>query len=107
MASPIRERIYGAIRAFTCATVSESEAATGAIVRIVTDSMPSSGWRDVGDAPEDEHVILATSGGHVGEAIMLRDEDTGTQKWAWAIGPVHESHKPLAWKAMPRFAGVN
>lgn len=36
-----------------------------------------SGWRSIDTAPEDEHIILCTSGGHVGEALMLIDEDTG------------------------------
>ena len=58
-------------------------------------------WCDIESAPEDEHVILATTGGHVGEALMLRDEDTGRQKWTWALGPVHPSHEPLGWQPMP------
>ena len=58
-------------------------------------------WRSIDTAPEDEHVILATSGGHVGEAIMLIDEDTGKQKWAWAFGPVHPNHEPYGWQPMP------
>ena len=70
-------------------------------------SASSAGWRPTDSAPEHEHVILATSGGHVGEAIMLVDEDTGAQKWAWAIGPVHADHKPLGWKPMPKFVGEN
>ncbi len=59
------------------------------------------GWRPVETAPEDEHVILATTGGFVGEALMLRDENTGTQKWTWALGPVHQNHVPLGWQPMP------
>jgi len=59
------------------------------------------GWRSIDTAPEDQHVILATSGGFVGEAIMLRDEATGAQKWAWALGPVHENHRPYGWKPLP------
>ena len=59
------------------------------------------GWRSVDTAPEDQHVILATSGGHVGEAIMLIDEDTGTRKWAWAMGPVHHHHTPFGWMPLP------
>lgn len=59
------------------------------------------GWRSIDTAPEDEHIILATSGGHVGEAIMLIDEDTGKQKWAWALGPVHANHEPYGWQPMP------
>lgn len=60
-----------------------------------------SGWRSIDTAPEDEHIILCTSGGHVGEAIMLIDEDTGTRKWAWAMGPVHHHHTPFGWMPLP------
>lgn len=59
------------------------------------------GWRSIDTAPEDQHVILCTSGGHVGEAIMLVDEDTGQQKWAWALGPLHPNHIPYGWQALP------
>jgi len=59
------------------------------------------GWRSIDTAPEDQHVILATVGGFVGEAIMLFDEDTGNQKWAWALGPVHPNHTPLGWMPLP------
>lgn len=59
------------------------------------------GWRPVATAPEDEGVILCTSGGHVGEALMLRDEDTGEQKWTWASGPVSKFHAPLGWQPLP------
>lgn len=58
-------------------------------------------WRSIDTAPEDEHVVLATTGDHVGEAVMLVDEDTGKQKWTWALGPVHPSHVPLGWQPMP------
>ena len=59
------------------------------------------GWRSIDTAPEDQHVILGTSGGHVGEAIMLVDEDTGRQKWAWALGPLHPNHIPYGWQPLP------
>lgn len=59
------------------------------------------GWRSIDTAPEDQHVILCTSGGHVGEAIMLVDEDTGQQKWAWALGPLHPNHIPYGWRPLP------
>lgn len=58
-------------------------------------------WRSIDTAPEDQHVILATSGDHVGEAIMLTDEDTGQQKWAWALGPLHPNHTPYGWQPLP------
>jgi hypothetical protein len=62
-------------------------------------------WRPISEAPEDQHVILATTGGHVGEALMLRDEDTGAQKWTWALGPVHPQHVPLGWMPLPTSIG--
>ena len=62
---------------------------------------PDSYWHSIDTAPEDQHVILATTGGFVGEAIMLLDETTGKQKWAWALGPVHPNHVPLGWQHMP------
>lgn len=43
MASPVREHIYSAIRAFTCATVAEADAATKAIIRLVDDALPDDG----------------------------------------------------------------
>lgn len=58
-------------------------------------------WHSINTAPEDEHVILATSGDHVGEALMLRDQDSGEQKWTWAGGPVSKFHMPLGWRPMP------
>ena len=59
-------------------------------------------WHSVDTAPEDEWVILATSGEHVGQALMLVDEDTGQQAWSWYGGdPVHPNLKPLGWRHMP------
>jgi hypothetical protein len=58
-------------------------------------------WHSIDTAPEDQYVILATSGDHVGEALMLIDEDTGQQKWTWAGGPVSKFHAPLGWRPMP------
>lgn len=72
-------------------------AALEATASPVTDSY----WHSIDTAPEDLHVILATTGGHVGEALMLRDEDTGEQKWTWAGGPVSRFHIPLGWRHMP------
>lgn len=40
MASPVREEIYRAIRAFTPASVGESQAATAAIIRLVANALP-------------------------------------------------------------------
>ena len=53
-------------------------------------------------APEDEPVILATTGGWIGEAWMLRNEDTGVQEWTWAIGRRGDTYfNPLGWWKMP------
>lgn len=41
MASHLREKIYCAVRAFTCATAAEAEQATRAIIRLVADAAPS------------------------------------------------------------------
>lgn len=43
MASLTREHVYSAIRAFTCATVAEAEAATKAIIRLVNNGFPDDG----------------------------------------------------------------
>ena len=40
MASPIREQIFSAIRAFTSSTTSEAENATAAIVRLIANATP-------------------------------------------------------------------
>lgn len=80
VASAAREQIYGAIRAFTSATVAEAEAATKAVVRVVNNAAPdvdnrisaalepfarigdymqaSDGW-----APSDELDLVARDGG--------------------------------------------
>jgi hypothetical protein len=39
-ATPIREEIFTAIRAYTAATVAEAEQATRAIIRIVRNNVP-------------------------------------------------------------------
>ena len=40
MATILREKIYSAVRAFTCATVAEAEAATKVIIRLVDNALP-------------------------------------------------------------------
>lgn len=42
MASRLREEVYTAIRAFTCATVAEAEAATRAVIRLVENERAGS-----------------------------------------------------------------
>lgn len=58
-------------------------------------------WFDLSDAPEDEWVLLATSGGWVGEALMLRSEDTGEQRWQWVSGRLNSQITPLKWMPLP------
>jgi hypothetical protein len=43
MATILREQIYSAVRAFTCATVAEAEAATKVIIRLVDNAIPDDG----------------------------------------------------------------
>lgn len=75
--------------------------------RALQPALPHAGkvsdyWHSIDAAPEDEWVILATSGEHVGQALMLVDEDTGQQTWNWYGGsPVHPNLKPLGWQRMP------
>lgn len=57
--------------------------------------------RDLTAAPEGEAVLLATTAGHVGEAIApVRDDPDDDWFWAGA-GFVHANHKPVAWKRLP------
>jgi hypothetical protein len=90
----------GATKATAIRTISGGiERAEAALAKIGLRA--ESGWQPIETAPEDEHVILCTTGGHVGEALMLRDEDTGKQKWTWALGPVSQFHIPLGWMPLP------
>lgn len=66
-ATMLREQIYSAVRAFTCATGAEAEAATKAIIRLVDNGLPDDGTCvRCGAAPRDETGLCAT----------CRDEDT-------------------------------
>lgn len=61
MAGQIREQIYGAIRAFTCATVSEAETATRAVIRLVDNALPEDGsCVRCGCAPRNNSGLCAT-----------------------------------------------
>ena len=60
-ATMLREQIYSAVRAFTCATVAEAEAATKAIIRLVDNGLPDDGTCvRCGAAPRDETGLCAT-----------------------------------------------
>lgn len=58
-------------------------------------------WRSIDTAPEDCRVILATAGNWVGEAIMLRDEDTGEQVWTWVDTGKPSLHSCYGWMHLP------
>lgn len=59
-------------------------------------------WLDLDSAPEDEWVLLATTGGWVGEALMLRSEETGKQLWQWVSGNrLNSKLTPLKWAPLP------
>lgn len=68
-----------------------------------SDLVPT--WnRDLSAAPAGESVILATSGGHVGEAIAP-DQSDPDDGWFWAASgftPLHPNHTPIAWQPLPR-----
>ena len=59
------------------------------------------GWRSIDTAPEDCRVLLATAGNWVGEAIMLRDEETGEQVWTWVDTGKPSLHSCYGWMPLP------
>ena len=66
------------------------------------EALPNwNGWRSIDTAPEDCRVILATAGNWVGEAIMLRDEDTGEQVWTWVDTGKPSQHSLYGWQHLP------
>ena len=79
--------------------VSPTSGAQRDIERAVTVSE----WQPIEAAPVDEWVILATWGGHVGEAIYGEDEEN--PQWRWAPDPatvfLHPKLTPLKWMRLP------
>ena len=69
--------------------------------RVVAPRPNWNGWRSIDTAPEDCRVILATVGNWVGEAIMLRDEDTGEQIWTWVDTGKPSRHSCYGWMPLP------
>lgn len=68
----------------------------------VVEALPNwTGWRSIDTAPEDCRVLLATAGSWVGEAIMLRDEDTGEQVWTWVDTGKPSLHSCYGWMPLP------
>ncbi len=67
-------------------------------------------WLPIDTAPEDEHILIATSGGHVGTAYWT-DEGDG-KVWAWGHPEkdhgqyVHPNLKPLGWMPLPKHPEV-
>lgn len=53
------------------------------------------------DAPIDECVILATSGGWVGEAIYGEDAEQPAWRWIHSQEPLHPNLTPLGWTPLP------
>lgn len=58
-------------------------------------------WRSIDNAPEDEWLLVATTGGWVGEATVIDGE------WKWASGHVfHSDIVPQKWMPLPRHPDV-
>ncbi|WP_089177181.1 hypothetical protein [Bosea sp. AS-1] len=59
------------------------------------------GWQTIDSAPEDEWLLVATTGGWVGEAMVLDGV------WKWASGNVfHSDIVPLKWMPLPEHPEV-
>lgn len=63
-------------------------------------------WLPIETAPEDEHILIATTGGWVGTAFWT-DEGDG-KVWAWGHPEkdhgqyVHPKLEPLRWMPLPK-----
>lgn len=54
-------------------------------------------WRPIEEAPEDELVLIATRGDHVGVAYHVEHS-----WWDWEGGRrFHPNHIPVAWQPLP------
>ena len=70
--------------------------------RPIHTALPNyAGWRSIDTAPEDCRVILAAAGNWVGEAITLRDEDSGEQVWTWVDTGKPCRHSLYGWMHLP------
>ena len=60
-------------------------------------------WQILETAPEDEAVLLATTGGWVDTAVCICDEDNdNAQRWHWfGRKELHPALTPLAWMPLP------
>jgi hypothetical protein len=80
---------------------------TGAQIAEKIRAMPYPPPEPIETAPEDESVILVTRFGWVGEAYMLKDEDTGEQIWFWISGPqVAETDTKIGWYPLPHYTSA-
>jgi hypothetical protein len=63
-------------------------------------------WQPIETAPEDEHILIATTGGHVGTAYWT-DEGDG-KVWGWGHPEkdggayLHQNLTPLVWMPLPK-----
>ena len=73
------------------------------------DEAEQCAWQSIETAPEDEHILIATTGGHVGTAYWT-DEGDG-KVWAWGHAErdggqcLHANLTPLAWMPLPAHPG--
>ena len=60
------------------------------------------GWNyDMSAAPSDESVIISTTGGWIGEAMLIWCGEVWSWCWAGTLQPLHHNHKPTAWHHLP------
>jgi hypothetical protein len=87
----------------------EKSARIRQIARGGLDSIPDSStvWRPIETAPEDENVLVATTGGWVDTAFWTDDGDG--PKWWWLLSasayarhPLHPDLVPTHWMPLPK-----
>ena len=85
--------------------------AEAAAIRALSSQPVADGWlpMDHPDLPDDgTTVILATTGGHVGEAVPPDTQDDDDD-WYWcgAACRINKNHKPIAWRPLPASPGAS
>jgi hypothetical protein len=69
---------------------------------IVEFVLAATGWQPLSTVPEDEWLLVATTGGWVGEAMVLDGV------WKWASGNVfHSDIVPLEWMPLPEHPEIS
>lgn len=63
-------------------------------------------WRPIAEAPEDEPVLIFTTGGHRGTAFFTNEDPMGEgKKWFWDGSspptPIHPNLKPIGFMPIP------